>query len=148
MKTEEKKKWIITIAFIILVLIGLYLLYVKTSDRITHPAVQEYVPDAQGMQGDVDTAYLLAHSKDFVVGATKEGMAVFKDPYKAMETLKQQYAPAIDSIRKEFHLQPLNHGSFSDYKTYGWQVSLGDPAEKENCLFVSQFLDIYENSFE
>ena len=36
---------------------------------------------------------------------------------------------------------------FGSYKTYGWQVTTGTQEEREQALFVTGFMDIYENSF-
>ena len=42
---------------------------------------------------------------------------------------------------------PLTNFTYKSYKTYGWQVTTGTDEEKEQAIFITSFLDIYENSF-
>ena len=62
--------------------------------------------------------------------------------------LKEKYADGIRLIQQEYQLKDLSADSYEDYKTYGWQVSTGTAEEQEQAHFVTQFLDIYENSYE
>lgn len=83
----------------------------------------------------------------FDIGANRYGETVFKNPQKAFKTLKKEYSKGIQLIQKEFNLLPLTNFTYKSYKTYGWQVTTGTDEEKEQAIFITSFLDIYENSF-
>ena len=115
---------------------------------VRYPAVQEYLPGQGNIQGHVDTAGFAAADPAFAIGARQDGLAVYQDPVKALAVLKEKYADGIRLIQQEYQLKDLNADSYEDYKTYGWQVSTGTAEEQEQAHFVTQFLDIYENSYE
>lgn len=111
---------------------------------IKNPWVQEYLPGQGNIQGQVDTARYESISPDFTIGATEEGMAVFKNPRRAFRTLKRLYAKDIFYIARKTPLPPLTQLTYDLYGTYGWQTE----GATEGCMFVSSFMDIYENSFQ
>lgn len=119
-----------------------------SGNSIRHPYTQEYVAGEGNIQGNVDTEDFYSRDPRFEIGATAEGVAVFKDPAAAFTALQEKYADGIALIQKEHSLQALSQKNYQQYKTYGWQVTTGSDAEKEQASFVSVFLDIYENSFE
>lgn len=45
-------------------------------------------------------------------------------------------------------LGPITPRNFYDYMTYGWQVNTGTEESKKQAAFVTQVLDIYENSYD
>ena len=51
-------------------------------------------------------------------------------------------------IKSEFDLPDLNQRNYDVYGEYGWQVNGGTDEEREQADFVSDFMDIYENSFK
>ena len=58
----------------------------------------------------------------------------------------------IAKCRKENNLTQNELGeklnvTYKAYKTYGWQVTSGTEKAKKEAIFVTKFLDIYENSF-
>ena len=67
---------------------------------------------------------------------------------KAMSTLKEKYLSAINLIKDEFNLKELSNDTITEYKNYGDQLTKGTKEEKKQAAFVSEFLDIYENSFK
>ncbi len=101
----------------------------------------------QNSIGNVNVDYFENISIDFEIGANKYGIAVFKNPKKALKRLKKDYNKGIKLIQKEFSLLPLSNFNYKTYGTYGWQVTLGTEEEKKQAKFVSTFMDIYENSF-
>lgn len=117
--------------------------------QILYPWVQEYTPGADGIAGNVDKEMYWNISPDFEIGADQRGMAVFKNPYKAFQTLTALYEDAIAVIQDTFDLPPLSAADYQEYKEYGWQVTAaaGHKNIQEQTNFVSQFFDIYENSF-
>lgn len=106
-----------------------------------------YLPEEEGIKGAVDYKRFAKISLDFEIGANKYGIAVFKDPNKALKRLKKDYKKSLKLIQKEFGLLPLNIFNYRHYKTYGWQVTTGTKEEQEKARFISSFFDIYENSF-
>ena len=105
-----------------------------------HRAVQEYVPGQGNIRGDVDAAAWAEICPEFEIGATVEGIAVFKDPAAAWRQFTRLYSAQIRQVRKENRLLPLTRLTWQPYQKFGWQTS-GD------CEIVSSFLDIYENSY-
>lgn len=108
---------------------------------------QVYIAEYGNVKGDVDVDSFGKINIAFDIGANKYGNAVFKDPNKALKTLKKDYKKGLKLIQKEFNLLPLNMFNYKSYKTYGWQVTTGSKEEKEQASFVSSFMDIYENNF-
>ncbi|MGP1515981.1 MAG: hypothetical protein ACTTJH_08540, partial [Bacteroidales bacterium] len=100
------------------------------------------------IRGSVDIEKYVTISKDFEIGANKDGYAVFKNPEKAFDKLFELYADGIKLIQKEFDLEPLSADNYDWYKIYGAQVENGTDEEKSQAKFISQFIDIYENSFK
>ena len=115
--------------------------------NILHHWEKEYVPGAEGIQGNVDTEKYLNISSDFEIGADWMGVAVFKDPHKAFLKLAELYPDAIAAIGEEFDLEPLSAADYALYKTYGWQLTTGSETIREQARFITGFFDIYENSF-
>lgn len=108
---------------------------------------QIYITGESNIKGNVDINMFGKINIDFDIGANKYGYAVFKNPNKALKTLKKEYSKGIKLIQKEFNLLPLTNFNYRKYKNYGWQVTTGTDKEKEQASFVSSFMDIYENSF-
>lgn len=109
---------------------------------------KEYVTGKDNIKGDVDVEKFEDVSEDFEIGANELGYAVFKNPDKAMSTLKEKYLAAINLIKEEFNLKELSNDTITEYKNYGDQLTKGTKEEKKQAAFVSEFLDIYENSFK
>ncbi len=117
---------------------------------VRHPWVQEYVPGQGNVQGNVDTAKYLAVSEDLAIGASAEGRAVFKDPYKALRTLSREYGAALGKLRLQNLLPPLGYGNYRRYLAASiganpWAVT---EEERRDLAFIRGFFDLYENSFE
>ena len=83
----------------------------------------------------------------YELGLNSEGMPVFKDPNKALNQAKVDYSDAIKEIRRKFKLLPLTKYTYKQYGMYGWQVASDNEMINEQGRKLSQFLDIYENSF-
>lgn len=148
-KKNKKRNIVISSVIItILTLLGIIFFYLTTPKYDKNLAsVQDYILGKSNIIGEVNTDYFLNKSEDFMIGATKSGMAVFVNPDKAFKTLKKNYKDGIRLIRKEFCKSNLSKRNFDCYKNLGWQVTSGTSNEKEEARFVSSFMDIYENSF-
>lgn len=150
---SKKYKGIILIVSIIVVILMLFLGQIVLI-RIGYlpdkglAYSQEYVAGTGNIRGDVNIKKYEDISSDFAIGANKYGWAVFKNPKKAWERLLKNYDKGIELIRREYNLAPLNATNYNIYGAYGWQVTTGTDEEKKQASFVTQFMDIYENSFK
>lgn len=108
---------------------------------------QLYLPGENNIQGEADYKKYANIHLDFEIGANKYGIAVFKNPQKALSRLKKDYSKGLRLIQKEFNLLPLNIFNYKVYEQYGWQVTTGSSKAQEEARFISGFFDIYENSF-
>lgn len=151
---DKKKRYKITclifatITFTFLLLISHQVLVVKgfaVDENLKY--TQSYNLNNEGIKGNVRIEEFEKRSLDFEIGANKYGIAVFKNPNKAFKKLKKDYSKGIKLIQKEYKLPPLNNFTYKYYGTFGWQVTTGTEEEKEQAIFVSGFMDIYENSF-
>lgn len=143
-----KRKWIKRVAVVFLSLL-LVVLAVGLPIYFTHfhiPAElaysQEYVVGAEGIVGSVNTEKFLAWGDEFEIGANSEGVAVFKNPFRAFRAFKRLYANEIKILQKEFDMKPLTQFNYRSYMTLSWQST-----SEVDTDMVSSFLDIYENSF-
>lgn len=101
--------------------------------------------------GEYDTSKLgndFGNSEAYAIGANVKGMPVFKNPNKAFRQAIRDYKDGFKAIRKEFELLPVNKLNYQHYHTYGWQLTTGSDEEKRQGMVISQFFDIYENSFK
>ena len=60
------------------------------------------------------------------------------------------FVPSTDCqfvAQKKFKLLPLTKYTYKQYGMYGWQVASDNEMINEQGRKLSQFLDIYENSF-
>ena len=105
-------------------------------------------PAIEAKHINVKVLDFLDHGEEFAIGADENGKAVFKDPQKAFEALVRDYSDGINLIRDEYKLGPITPRNFYDYMTYGWQVNTGTEESKNQAAFVTQVLDIYENSYD
>ena len=159
MNYKKPAFWLIVAAVIVCVVVAVCFLTDPPTDNdgainfdvappsILHHWEKEYVPGAEGIQGNVDTEKYLKISSDFEIGADWMGVAVFKDPHKAFLKLTELYPDAIAAIQEEFDLEPLSAADYELYKTYGWQLTTGSKTIREQARFITGFFDIYENSF-
>lgn len=136
--------WVILIAVLACAALAVCFLTDPVGFTVKNPAVGEYIPGAEGMQGNVDTDYFTSVSPDFAIGAGADGKAVFKNPKAAFETFRSLYENELAALRKEFGLPAFSQKTYASYKIYGWQYTGSDG---KRFRFISSFLDIYENSF-
>lgn len=109
--------------------------------------VREYVIGDVGIKGSVNVTQF-GDDSAYEIGADKDGYAVFKNPNKAFEQMKTDYAKGIAAIKEEYKPGKLSRWNFRIYQQYGCQLTKTEDTETVNQGFrVSQILDIYENSF-
>lgn len=144
MKTLKKHwKWA-TLAAVIVLLIAIF----TTWRPVKNPATQEYIVGSGNCRGQVDTARFLAADDAFAIGADEDGMAVFKNPARALRALRAHYGEGIWAVQKKLYMLPLTPYTYNLYGMYGWQLTEGTEEELRQARFVTGFVDIYENSFQ
>lgn len=126
---------------------GFYIPFEAEYIKIKNPWVGDYIPGVANNLGNVNKDQYESISKDFLIGANRYGQAVFQDPHKAFYTFVVLYREAIEEIRETYSLEPISAKDYDSYKKYGWQTTSGSVGIQKQVLFVSSFLDIYENSF-
>lgn len=152
-KIQQNKKQILLIFTIILTVVFIAIISkillvqygFAYDDNLKYSQI--YISGEENIKGDVDINEFGKINIDFDIGANKYGVAVFKNPKKAFERLKKDYAKGLKLIKDEFHLMPISNFTYKSYQTYGWQVTKGSKEAKKEARFVTKFLDIYENSF-
>jgi hypothetical protein len=144
------KRNIIFVTFLICFFIGLsiflsVLLYNKTKPNPKYAkVVAEY--NKNGKTGN-EFGKSYGQSKHYEVGINCVNKTVFKNPRKALRQFKKDYKMSIKAIKDEFNLGILIF-DWRKYGTYGWQVTTDNKELKKECLEVTSFFDIYENSFQ
>lgn len=98
-------------------------------------------------KNDVINDHFEMKVKEFETCINNNEQIIFVSVNDSFTKLTKDYAEVIKIIEKEFDLKPLTKENYIDYKTYGWQMTSGSTSEKEQGVFISEFLDIYENSF-
>ncbi len=83
----------------------------------------------------------------YKVGLNETGRPAFLSPQAALKQAKKDFSGGFKFIAKENHLLPPSYFTRRAYKTYGWQMCPENPDVKEECLKISQFFDLYENSY-
>lgn len=133
------KRFLITLAVCVLLVAGLFV----TLDKTVFAPVPWHEGDVSRWQDRLPpkTAYKLA--------LNDEEMPVFVDPAKAIREARKDFAEAIRAVRRENGLLPLPlcRLYYHPYGMYGWQTFTGDELLDMQCVRLSQFVDIYENSF-
>lgn len=127
--------------------VAVCLLAAAPGSTIRNPWMREYQPGQPGSLGSVDKAAFESRSADFAIGADRYGRAVFKDPRRAWDAFTVLYADGIEELRRAWGLAAISPETCGWYKLYGAQTESRDPALREQFLFISAFLDIYENSY-
>lgn len=138
--------WIVVMALIACVVAAVC--FLTNPITIRNPWVQEYIVGAEGILGQVDKEKYESVHEDFAIGADKYGRVVFKNPLKAFDTMKELYTDGLTLIAEEQELAPISQSNYNLYKKFGWQVTSGSEEAQKQARFVTNFLDIYENSFD
>jgi hypothetical protein len=147
LRWKKPRTWV-TLAALLLV-IAVTVICAANPITIRNPWVQEYIPGQGNIRGAVDTAKYLAVSQDFAIGASADGYAVFKDPYKALRALSREFGSTLRKLRVQNLLPPLGYGNYRRYLTASARANPWAVTEEEirELAFIRGFFDIYENSF-
>lgn len=149
---KNKLRLYIFIVFIIVIcciIFSLFRIYIKQEEKKNLLYCKEYIVGEENIKGKIDIQYYYKKNKDFEIGANFYGYAVFKNPNVAFKEMKKNYKKGIKLIQNEFNLKPLSKQNYELYKEYGDQISsdIGSKEEQQQAFFISEFLDIYENSY-
>lgn len=120
----------------------------ETSAKYRYTWVKEYVPGQEGIIGNTDAEKLRKISMDFDIGATEEGVPVFKDPAKAFNTIKRLYKDEIEKTKEVYNLPRFGESTMLTYKALAWQTVPAEDANYSRFVDLLSLLDIYENSFD
>lgn len=153
---EKKVSVIFGVAFILMIVSALVTLNGcgASGPEPEHPYTHEYEPGQSGSIGSVDVEKFTKMDSRFAIGANEEGYAVFKDPQAAFEAVQEKCPDGIALIRKEckendgYDPGEFSRDNYSMYGEIGCQVTSGSQEEKDQAFFVTDFVDIYENSFD
>lgn len=83
----------------------------------------------------------------YQVGLNEIDKPAFVDPKAALKQAETDFADGFQLIAEQCDLSSPGYSNYSLYKTYGAQIQTDDPELREECVKVSQFFDIYENSY-
>lgn len=126
-----------------IILLTIYMILILTAwANSNSEVVGEY--DISKLGGD----FLKSGNEAYAIGANKNGMPIFKDTNKAFNQALIDYADGFIAIQKEYNLKPISNKNWEEYKTYGWQLSTDNEYIRKQGIQISQFFDIYENSFK
>lgn len=104
--------------------------------------VGEY--DISKLGGD----FLKSGNEAYAIGTNKDGMPIFKDTDKAFNQAIIDYKEGFTAIEEEYDLKPISKKNWEEYKTYGWQLNTDNEDVRKQGSQITQFFDIYENSFK
>lgn len=104
--------------------------------------VREY--DISNLGGD----FLKSGNEAYAIGANKEGKPIFIDTDKAFNQALIDFAEGFAAIERECGLEPISEKNWEEYKTYGWQLTTDNEDIRKQGIQITQFFDIYENSFK
>ena len=129
--------------YYIIILIIFMMLMLTACASPNSKVVGEY--DTSKLGGD----FAKSSNEAYAIGANEDKMPVFKDTDKAFKQALIDYEEAFKAIQKEFNLKPISKKNWEAYKTYGWQLSADNDEEiRRQGREITQFFDIYENSFK
>ncbi len=105
-------------------------------------AVGEYEGNTLGGE------FLKSGKSAYDIGVSQYGRPIFKDADAAFEQALEDYADGFEYIADSFGLPSITKYNYGLYKTYGWQAASENEDIYSQCRAITQFFDIYENSFD
>lgn len=133
--------WIIIAALACCVVVAVCFLTNPKSGEDPAKVVGEY--DASSLGG----AFATSGNSAYKIGVNAYGMPVFADMDAAFDAILEDCAEGFAYLSKELSLPAVTKQNYEAYKTYGWQTGTSNEAVRKQCVEISQFFDIYENSF-
>ena len=140
--TQSRRKSIIALAVTALALFCGVMFFLQETSAFQNEKYSKAVGAYSG-----HLAYDFGGGKAYAIGVNAVGDPVFKKPQEAFHQCLIDYRAGFHEIQKQNHLLPVNSLNWRDYGTYGWQTWAKDDNVRKQCAHISQFFDIYENSF-
>ena len=147
LETGIKKQSKKAVAMILILTAVLVLTDPISAPKVTNPydrnktAMDIEIDDSQTYIENLNIQFM-SYSRYFVVGWGENGKPVFREPERAWKVFRELYSAPIREVMVKYSLPPLNYKTIGLYKIYGWQ------ADGDKTKVVSEFLDIYENSYD
>ncbi len=107
--------------------------------NLSHKAVRAYDVSTLGNNFGGGDAYK--------IGANQYGKPIFIDKDKAFQQALIDYANGFEAIQVEYKLSKIRKSNWKLYGVYGWQLTKADEKAQKEGLAITQFFDVYENSF-
>ncbi|NLT15280.1 MAG: hypothetical protein GXY05_13170, partial [Clostridiales bacterium] len=133
--------WIIIAALVSCAVVAVCFLTNPRTSEDPAKVVGEY--DVSSLSG----AFVTSGNPAYQIGTNAYGMPVFEDTDAAFDAILEDCADGFAYLERELDLPAVTKSSYEAYKTYGWQTDASDEAVRKQCVEISQFFDIYENSF-
>ncbi|MPM40195.1 hypothetical protein SDC9_86835 [bioreactor metagenome] len=133
--------WIIIAALVSCIVVAVCFLTNPKTDEDPAKVVGEY--DASSLGG----AFVTSGDPAYKIGMNVYGMPVFIDSDAAFDAILEDCADGFAYLSNEFSLPAITKQNYEAYKTYGWQAGASNETVRKQCVEISQFFDIYENSF-
>lgn len=127
--------------FIILLTIYIVLMLTACVNSNSEVVGEYYISK---LRGD----FLKSGNEAYTIGTNKNGMPIFKDTNRAFNQALIDYAYGFVAIQEKYNLKPISNKNWEVYKTYGWQLATGNEYVRKQGSQITQFFDIYENSFK
>ena len=136
-KIQSKIRPVLMTILILAILLSIPQIIFMINTTPKYRSVQDY-------KGTMNTSFFLAKGADYAIGATENGTPVFKDPRKAVLAAIRDCPEGIEYLKNQGIMnQPL----YMVHHTLPGPIGNGPSEEEKQAVFISQFLDIYENSF-
>lgn len=133
--------WIIIAALVSCAVVAVCFLTNPRTDQDPAKVVGEY--DVSLLGG----AFVTSGNPVYQIGRNAYGMPVFINSDAAFDAILDDCADGFAYFSNEFDLPAVTKREYEAYKTYGWQTDASHETVRKQCVEISQFFDIYENSF-
>ena len=135
---------ILSVGALLLCCLAYYLIFIHGFYAESDKVVGQYA-------GTADIS-MYENDEEWRIGVNKYGEPVFADPEKAFQLAQERFAEATELIYESFgtdyHLERISVGNYQIYKQLGWQIPVNDEAIRKQGVQLTQFLDVYENSYK
>lgn len=143
-----KKKLILSAAIILCIAVGIFFIADKNDKLSYSKCVGEY-EDTELINRCIEKG------ESYAIGVNSKGKPVFKDINAAFEQAKADYALGFEYLHKYEHLPEISRKQ-SVWSAYFLKAMEANPPMtvenydiiKKQCIDITKFFDIYENSFK
>ncbi|MEA4896447.1 MAG: hypothetical protein VB064_14475, partial [Oscillospiraceae bacterium] len=133
--------WVIIAALVSCVIVAVCFLTNPRTDKDPAKVVGEY--DVSSLGG----AFVNSRNPAYQIGMNAYGIPVFINSDAAFDEILDDCTDGFAYLSNEFDLPAVTKQNYEAYMNYGWQTDASDEAVRRQCVEISLFFDIYENSF-